>query len=966
MRSADGYQDWYSGTGWGSVVTPALLEREYECETLARALAAAADGAGSILALEGEAGMGKTSLLAHAARCSTDRGMRVLDACGTKLERNLAYGIVRQLFEPELATATKSQRACWLAGAASLAAPVVSAGKPVKGSGPDRGPILRGLYWLTANLASEQPLLLIIDDAHWADTASMAFASHLARRVEELPILIVYASRTGEGASEALPAVAEPSLVRTVLRPVALSEAASQNVLRERLARSSSYLFARACHYATMGNPFLLTELVRTLAADGIVPDDASARCVEQIEPTTIARDRIGRLRRLDEAANELAFAVAVLGRRAGLRQAAALAGLEEDVAAAAADALAGAAIFHDGRPLDFSHPIVRSTVYEHFATGRRAAGHKRAARLLAADGVDDVVLAPHLLATAPAGDAWVVERLCRAAQAAAARGAGEASYTYLERASREPPAPQVLPYVLLSLGSAALQLAKPEAVDHLKQALHCAPETGTRLAAAQELTRALACGGRLEDALELGRQVLASLPPDDEEALRFEGRLAALGQFSPAIARSALERLERYENRLIGETTGERLVLAALAFHAANRGASAVTTADFARRALADGRLLHDDGLGGPNFFMAVAGLLRSDRLEEAEHQLDLALEAARAQGSEAAFGAASGLRCQALLRRGRLRQAEGEALGVLAQVAPDAVARPMLLASLITAMLERADPVSWEPFLVEHRIDRDLPGLPDVGALLVSRAQMRLAAGDARAALRDLDQLRRDDERSGLYNPWTPSRACRALAYLQLGQRDAARASAAEELARAGRWGTPSALAGALRTTAIVQGGDESIELLRASVRAVEHSPARYELARSLAALGSALRRAGHPHDARPPLRRALDLADDCGAERLARVAREELVMAGARPRRALMRGCDTLTPSERRIAQLAAEGHASHDIAQALFATVRTVETHLSHVYAELDVASPDRLAAALHTYRPAVRTGVPKAS
>jgi DNA-binding CsgD family transcriptional regulator len=147
-------------------------------------------------------------------------------------------------------------------------------------------------------------------------------------------------------------------------------------------------------------------------------------------------------------------------------------------------------------------------------------------------------------------------------------------------------------------------------------------------------------------------------------------------------------------------------------------------------------------------------------------------------------------------------------------------------------------------------------------------------------------------------------------------------------------------------------VQGGDDAIDLLRASVTAVEHSPARYELARSLAELGAALCRAGELRDARPPLRRALELADECGAVRLARVIREQLVVAGARPRRAPRRGCDALMPNERQIAQLAAAGHASQDIAQALFTTVRTVETHLSQVYAKLDVLSPDCLTAALN--------------
>ena len=933
-------------------MTTALLERDHECDTLARAVAAAACGTGSIVTIEGEAGIGKTALLAHAARHASAGGMRVLDARGWQLERDFAYGVVRQLFETVLAGATNDQRARWVAGAAALATPVTSARAPVRSSGHDAGPILRGLYWLSANLASDDPLLLVVDDAQWADGASLAFLTHLARRIEELPILIVYTTRTGGGLGEASPAIVEPDLVRTVLRPASLSEAATHAILRERLAVPASPRFARACHTATTGNPFLLAELVRTLADDGVVSDDAYARCVEQIAPATIVRDAVARLRRLDAAANALAFAVAVLGRGAQLCEAAALANLDEAAAASGVDALAAAAIFDDARPLEFVHPIVRAAVYDHIAPARRAADHKRAARLLAQAGIDDIALAPHLLATAPAGDAWVVERLCRAAQDAGERGAGDAAYAYLERARREPPSAAVRPHVLLALGSAERRLARPEAVDHLREALYYAPDTATRLAAAQELTWALASVGRLEDALELGRQVLASLPANDEAALRFEGQLGALGQLAPASARPALERLKRYEHRLVGETAGERLVLACLAFRAANRGDTAVTTADFARRALADGRLLHDDGLAGPNFLMAVGGLLHSDHLDEADHHLDLALEAARSHGSEEAFAAASALRCEALLRRGQLAQSEAEALGVLAAIDPHAAVRPMLLACVVSAMLERGSAGTWEAILAEHRIGGDLSGMANAASLLLCRAQMRLAAGDAPAALRDLDQLRRRDERSGVNRPWMLSRTCRALACLQLGRHGEARTLVAEELTRAGRWGTPSALAGALRGMAMVhEAGDEAIELLRGSVAAVAHSPAHYELARSLAELGTALRRAGQPREARQPLRRAIDLADDCGAVRLATLTRGELLKAGARPGRAVRRGWDPLTSSERQIAQLAAEGHANRDIAQALFVTVRTVEIHLNHVYVKLEVPSPDCLPAAL---------------
>lgn len=148
---------------------------------------------------------------------------------------------------------------------------------------------------------------------------------------------------------------------------------------------------------------------------------------------------------------------------------------------------------------------------------------------------------------------------------------------------------------------------------------------------------------------------------------------------------------------------------------------------------------------------------------------------------------------------------------------------------------------------------------------------------------------------------------------------------------------------------------GGADGIELLRDSVAAVEDSPAAYERARSLTELGAALRRAGHRRDAQQPLREALDLADRCGALRLARRAREELVAAGARPRRAALSGRESLTPSERRVAQLAADGLSNREIAQALFVTLRTVEGHLTQTYTKLDISSRDALSVALETHR-----------
>jgi DNA-binding CsgD family transcriptional regulator len=153
------------------------------------------------------------------------------------------------------------------------------------------------------------------------------------------------------------------------------------------------------------------------------------------------------------------------------------------------------------------------------------------------------------------------------------------------------------------------------------------------------------------------------------------------------------------------------------------------------------------------------------------------------------------------------------------------------------------------------------------------------------------------------------------------------------------------------ALRANGLLEGGVRGLELLEEATTVLEASPARLEHAQALADLGAALRRANHRADAREPLRRALDLADACGARPLVERARHELRAAGGRPRRSRSSGAESLTASERRTATMAADGLSNPEIAQALFVTKKTVETHLGSAYRKLDIRSRTELPAAL---------------
>jgi DNA-binding CsgD family transcriptional regulator len=182
-------------------------------------------------------------------------------------------------------------------------------------------------------------------------------------------------------------------------------------------------------------------------------------------------------------------------------------------------------------------------------------------------------------------------------------------------------------------------------------------------------------------------------------------------------------------------------------------------------------------------------------------------------------------------------------------------------------------------------------------------------------------------------------------------LGEREPARRLADEEVELAQAFGTPRALGAAKRVAGVVAGGDRGASLLREAIDDFEQGDAIVERARALADLGALLRRRNRRTEARELLREALDAAHRAGARPLAEYAETELRATGARPRRVVLTGLDSLTASERRVAELASEGLTNREIAQTLFVTARTVEGHLTSVFRKLMLDSRDELPAAL---------------
>jgi DNA-binding CsgD family transcriptional regulator len=236
----------------------------------------------------------------------------------------------------------------------------------------------------------------------------------------------------------------------------------------------------------------------------------------------------------------------------------------------------------------------------------------------------------------------------------------------------------------------------------------------------------------------------------------------------------------------------------------------------------------------------------------------------------------------------------------------------------------------------------------------LLEPRARLRIASGEVEEGLADLLAAGERIESFGIRNPsYSAWRSQAALALLGLGDRQEARRLVGEEIDLARRWGAPRPLGVALRAAGLVEGGDDGIELLRESVGVLATSQAQLERAKSFTELGAALRRANRRAEARPTLEEGLELAHRCGAIVLAERTHTELLATGARPRRLVRRDVDSLTPSERRVAQMATEGQTNREIAQALFVTPKTVETHLSHVYRKLGIQARSQLSGAMAT-------------
>jgi DNA-binding NarL/FixJ family response regulator len=928
-----------------------LFERLRELGELDAQIHRAATGQGCLAVVEGPAGIGKSRLLAESRR-RAEGSMRVLSARGSELEGEFPFGVVRQLFDPELAD--HGRREALLNGGAAPAAPVF--GEVDTASAGAQGASfasLHGLFGLVLALADESPLLLSVDDLHWCDRPSLMFLTFLARRIESRPILLVTGLREAEPGPDPVllgELTQDPAAVR--IRPGPLGDAAVSALIAARLGAPPERDFVAACLEATGGNPLLLTQLVTAFAGEDMRPDADHVDHVARVGPRAVSRTVLVRLTRLPEEAGAVARAVAVLGDGAALSAVAALAEVEEAQAAGATRELARAEILHTEPPLAFVHPLVRDAVYQDLSVGEREVEHARAATLLRAAGAPIDRVAAQLLHTPPRAEPWATELLWEAGRGAMGAGAADSAVAYLRRALDEFPVQGGLPtgaergQLLFELGVAEALTNGAAAQEHLARACEELSDPAARGRAAGLLARTVLFRGSPEEAASIAQRAAVELP-DELADLRMElEALESMTIFFGADPGERLERLRRHRG-CSAETLGLRMLASVAAWESVCSDGTAAESAELALAALEGGRLRAADPDLIP--FAATVALVVADRPEEAEIWED-AVEEAHRHGSLLTASSTHLWLGYSLLRRGDLVAAEEallEADEAFSLWGHDSYANANSRSVLVDVLRERGRLEEAERLM--GRIGEVPPATQAAGTWLTARIGLLIATNRAEEAVIAANELGAlGDAIPDASRLWW--RSLKAEALDRTGHRDEAIALAREELEVTRAFGAPAWLGRTLRVLGTLE-GDDGLETLREAAAVLERSTARLEEAKALAALGFALRRERKPTAARDPLRRALDLAVACGAESLAGSVRAELRAAGARPRRETLGGVESLTASERRVADLAAGGRTNREIAQELYVTLKTVEVHLSNAYRKLDIRSRRELPRAL---------------
>jgi DNA-binding CsgD family transcriptional regulator len=909
----------------------AVFGREQELGALRGFVAGSREGA-SALVLEGEAGIGKTTLWSAGVEAAREQRLRVLAARPGATERGLAHAGLGDLLEDvlvEVLPVLPAPRRRALEIALLLA--------EAEGRAPDTRAVDVAFLTALRALAARGPLMLAIDDVQWLDSSSAAALEFALRRLEEAPLLLLLARRVGEPGPSPEAVLTGERVERLDVGPLSLG--ATHRLLRRRLGRSFSRPTLVRMHELSGGNPFFALELARALERAGVAPGLTESFPVpETLE--VLVRER---LQALPQEGRPVLLAAAALAEPTMSL----LASGWDDAAAVLEPALRAGIVGVEGDRVRFAHPLLASVLYEHATDAERRRLHGRVAWLVE----DPVERARHLALEADGPDDVVAQRLDEAADVARTRGAPIAAAELRELALRA-----TRPQDVDDRRGRMLQAAR----DHLaagaddraralgQELLAEAPSGSARAEALVLLSEVEGQEGIVNSEIELlkaaSREACAS--PDLELVIQWKlGNAVRFGEGTGAgmrHARAALQLAERIGDDAL--TSHALATLAELMGYAGEADAIALAERSLVlgRRALDREAVEHAQWALGACFTWAGRAAEARDHLREAY--------ASMAGRDDVKAKLVLWLLAVAELRAGRwdLAREYAEERLEIAEMLGEVDANTSIPLALVSAYrgeerearqfaeagIELAE-ASGTPFFASwHR-----------GVL----GMLEHWAGRPALAVELFSQAMRARESAGFREPGSPLyRGDYVEALLELGRIDEALAVLDSWEADAARLGRGWALAEATRCRGLVAAarGDvtDAERLMEQAV--VQYVPVgdAFGRARALLALGVVRRRARRKQSAREAVEQAVAAFETLGAVRWAEKARAELGSIGGRIRE------EGLTQAERRVATLVAQGRTNREVAAVLFLSERTVESHLTRVYAKVGVRSRTELARA----------------
>ena len=913
-----------------------IVGRERELASVSRLLEPVEEGL-RVLLLEGEPGIGKTTVWEHALADAAERGYRVLACRPAEAEAKLAFTALGDLLAPiadhGLPGLPEPQRAA-LEVALLRAAP--------SGAPPDRRAVGTAVYSLLRRSAEERPLAVAVDDIQWLDRASRATLSFALRRLGDSPVAVLAARRLEpDRRVDALDLEAGlPGRVEHLwLGPLSLS--GLYHLIRARVGHVFARPTLRRIAQASGGNPLFALELARVLVETGARPGPGEPLPV----PETLGALLAARVERLPAAVRDVLLAAASLSNPdlGSIGEA-----LGEDAVrqlVVAEDA--GLVEIREGR-VRFGHPLLASTVYSSAPEGTRRAVHRRLAEVLSAPEER----ARHEALGAAGPDERVAVSLDAAAGDADSRGAPEVAVEFSELACglTPPRARDDLARRMLDLCGYLFRAGDADEARRLLEALVDEHEAGRLRACALELlARLLHVAGTAPEAVSRCRQALAEAGSDPELRARIHATLALVSwhdfELAREHARAALDLLDRLDDPDPGV-----LSQALMAYVEGEFYAGRAPPADAVQRGLELERLAPSPVVADRMSAALGVWLKYQGDFAEARKRLEAARRAAIDEGDESSLPYVIGHLPQLELWTGNWLDAERYALEHLelaeGTAQPDQRRQALFNLSLVHALVGSVEEARAEAEELQAEAEEvgDDWGASNAGAVL---GLLELSLGRAREAA---EHLRRNFELRERIAATEPIRAYADYveSLVELGELDRAEkvASLLDARSRASGRAALLAVSSAARGLLAAARGDldGAAEALEAAIAQHERVTVPFDLARTLVAVGQVRRRRGERKAAREALEEARRIFEQLGAPLWAARADAELRRVPIR------RGApQELTPTEEQVAELVAVGRTSREVAQALFVSPKTVEANLTRIYRKLGIRSRAELGA-----------------